>query len=573
MFPSFLKFLGNLVFTPISLIVTLGRLFVPRSDSLCHLPGHHGVMGNLRSLFDMLRFNTLDFLLQLKEKYGTDDRSPIAFRFLGRPAVFISDPEHIYQVFNDREHFSLSSPEFLLSSFRRELPDNLITVSEHEWLPMRIRTNYMLNGLPLKRIVKLMRETMEQRTLPEWREYARKGESFDLGKSVFVYSSIVACRFILGVSQDEIPDTIHDQLSRMFNHVRKRTLSPIVIPSWIPTSSNRSYVRDTTDIKNYILQYLDRAKTTHTLAGSIIRARTQRNYDVTDDQWDQMTTYIQRSIDSPTATPDEINRILRQKYEKIKQEGEDKLSQIHYVVTELRKAITNQYKLKESVEEDEVECELGSILCQGGTIDVPRAVNEIRGMLIGASETTILLMQWILIHISENLEIQDKIYESIKDEKSDVPTYDPTRHKYLYGVLREGLRLGPPAFVFIRYAVKDVYMNKGEFFIPKDTTVVGSQYITHRLKDVWENETKFDPDRWNKPAQRGSFFPFTGGPRMCPGQNFAINEAFIAIATLFKHFKFRRDDNRKVGYNVGLTLRPDTSIRIVLEPRDSPPKT
>lgn len=173
MFPSFLKLLGNLVFTPISLIVTLVRLFVPRSDSLCHLPGHHGVMGNLRSLFDMLRFNTLDFLLQLKEKYGTDDRSPIAFRFLGRPAVFISDPEHIYQVFNDREHFSLSSPEFLLSSFRRELPDNLITVSEHEWLPMRIRTNYMLNGLPLKRIVKLMRETMEQRTLPEWREYAR----------------------------------------------------------------------------------------------------------------------------------------------------------------------------------------------------------------------------------------------------------------------------------------------------------------------------------------------------------------------------------------------------------------
>lgn len=57
------------------------------------------------------------------------------------------------------------------------------------------------------------------------------------------------------------------------------------------------------------------------------------------------------------------------------------------------------------------------------------------------------------------------------------------------------------------------------------------------------NPYKFDPERFSPEnggvkefIDRGVFLPFGNGPRICPGNRFAIAQAKLAIAALVKNF-------------------------------------
>ena len=68
---------------------------------------------------------------------------------------------------------------------------------------------------------------------------------------------------------------------------------------------------------------------------------------------------------------------------------------------------------------------------------------------------------------------------SIESCRAATPTYDDIpRLRYVEMVMAESMRLYPPAWAMGRYARNDFQL--GEFFLPAKTTVLISQFITHR---------------------------------------------------------------------------------------------
>lgn len=70
--------------------------------------------------------------------------------------------------------------------------------------------------------------------------------------------------------------------------------------------------------------------------------------------------------------------------------------------------------------------------------------------------------------------------------------------------------------------------------------VVFSQYITSRKECIYgEDADKFRPERWedgDAADNKWAYFPFSGGPRQCLGEDFALMEVYYTIIRLLKAF-------------------------------------
>jgi pentalenene oxygenase len=110
-------------------------------------------------------------------------------------------------------------------------------------------------------------------------------------------------------------------------------------------------------------------------------------------------------------------------------------------------------------------------------------------------------------------------------------------------VIRESLRLYPPAWVLPRTTTRDVDLagRRG----PAGSTIVFSPYVLHRHADFHPEPDRFRPDRHDtdhgapNPWSRTSFVPFGSGPNKCIGDTFALTETTLALASVAAHWRLR----------------------------------
>lgn len=50
------------------------------------------------------------------------------------------------------------------------------------------------------------------------------------------------------------------------------------------------------------------------------------------------------------------------------------------------------------------------------------------------------------------------------------------------------------------------------------------------------------------------FIPFSGGPRKCVGDQFALLEAIVALAVLLQHVNFELIPDQNIGMTTGATI-------------------
>ncbi|MFY9719080.1 MAG: cytochrome P450 [Candidatus Cybelea sp.] len=172
--------------------------------------------------------------------------------------------------------------------------------------------------------------------------------------------------------------------------------------------------------------------------------------------------------------------------------------------------------------------------------------DEIMTLFIAGHETTANALTWTLLLLSQHDAVDRRVATAARDGD----------RAYLGRVVKEVLRLYPPAWIIGRETTSDVTLVDGTP-IASGTTVFVAPLILHRRPDYFANPERFDPDRWlgDEPAPF-SYIPFGAGARRCIGEEFALQETAIVLETLARRYRFALEPGTRVEAAALVTLRP-----------------
>ena len=155
-------------------------------------------------------------------------------------------------------------------------------------------------------------------------------------------------------------------------------------------------------------------------------------------------------------------------------------------------------------------------------------------------ETTARTMSATWYALASNPAAAARLHEELDAVLGDrnPQVEDLHRLPYTLQVIKEVLRLYPPAPVYVRDALEADTMDG--YTIPAGSAVMLSPYFTHRHPDFWENPLQFDPERWTPEREEArhpyAYHPFAAGQRICIGNNFSLLESHILLALLARRF-------------------------------------
>ncbi|KAK4587610.1 hypothetical protein RGQ29_018856 [Quercus rubra] len=171
--------------------------------------------------------------------------------------------------------------------------------------------------------------------------------------------------------------------------------------------------------------------------------------------------------------------------------------------------------------------------------------DKILGLLIGGHDTASAAVTFVVKYLAELPEIYNEVLkEQMEIAKSKKPGEllnwnDIQKMKYSWNVACEVMRLTPPLQGAFREAINDFVF--AGFSIPKGWKLYWSANSTHRNPEYFPEPEKFDPSRFegNGPLPY-SYVPFGGGPRMCPGKEYARLEILVFMHNVVKRFKWEK---------------------------------
>jgi cytochrome P450 len=207
----------------------------------------------------------------------------------------------------------------------------------------------------------------------------------------------------------------------------------------------------------------------------------------------------------------------------------------------------------------------------GEAMDDRQLRDEVMTMFLAGHETTAnaLTWSWYLLsqHPASRERLEAELLGSLDGKSPGVE--DLPKLPFTAMVLKESMRLYPPAWLIARSAAKDDVI--GGARIEAGTFVFVCPYMTHRHPAFWEDPERFDPERFapGKDAERPRFayFPFGGGPRQCIGKDFALIEAELAIAAVAQRYRLELLPGHPVVAQPMITLRPKHGMQMRVHAR------
>src|SRR5579862_7737115 len=197
--------------------------------------------------------------------------------------------------------------------------------------------------------------------------------------------------------------------------------------------------------------------------------------------------------------------------------------------------------------------------------------DQVITIFLAGYETVANALSWTWYLLSQNPECESRFHAEIDRElRGKLPSFDDApRLRYVEMVLAESMRLYPPAWAMGRRARNDFQL--GEFLLPAKTTVLISQFVTHRDPRFFPDPLRFDPERFTPEAKarraKFTYFPFGAGVRQCIGESFAWMEGVLLLATVGQRWKLKLVAGHPVEPEPLITLRPKYGMRMHVEER------
>ncbi len=190
-------------------------------------------------------------------------------------------------------------------------------------------------------------------------------------------------------------------------------------------------------------------------------------------------------------------------------------------------------------------------------------VDFLFSLLLAGYETLSAALTYTLFLLSRNPEWEEQCFKEVQN--MDATSNKEVELPICRGAVMEALRLYPVATGTSRNLEKPLAFQDG-VSISKGCHIGVSFWLIHRSEKHFPNPLEFRPDRWVPKADEktfstttaaaaacfhapnsipagdmDAFFAFSGGARSCPGQNYALREATVALAWLLKDLKFTID--------------------------------
>ncbi|KAJ4848268.1 hypothetical protein Tsubulata_040018 [Turnera subulata] len=180
-------------------------------------------------------------------------------------------------------------------------------------------------------------------------------------------------------------------------------------------------------------------------------------------------------------------------------------------------------------------------------------LDNARLVMIAGHDTSSVLLTF-LIRLLAN---EPSIYAAVLKEQEAIAKSKPkgeflswediSKMKYTWRVAQETLRMVPPVFGGFRKTVKDIEYEG--YLIPKGWQIFWVTNMTHTDGRIFPEPTKFDPTRFENQSAipSYSFVPFGGGPRICPGYEFARLETLVTVHHLVTKFSWKLCSDNSFG--------------------------
>ena len=113
----------------------------------------------------------------------------------------------------------------------------------------------------------------------------------------------------------------------------------------------------------------------------------------------------------------------------------------------------------------------------------------------------------------------------------------------------------------------------GHYHLPTNALLLVFYHGVHHNPRVWENPEVFDPERFtfNRLMGQHSFgyVPFSGGPRKCVGDEFALFEGPLTIALLLQKYNLDLLPNQTFAASIGSTMQPRNGVKATFSLRSA----
>ncbi|EPS64627.1 hypothetical protein M569_10150 [Genlisea aurea] len=204
--------------------------------------------------------------------------------------------------------------------------------------------------------------------------------------------------------------------------------------------------------------------------------------------------------------------------------------------------------------------------------------DDLLSMLVAGHETTGSVLTWTCYLLSKDGSLLRKAQEEVdRVLQGKLPTYESVKNlRFLTNCIMESMRLYPHPPVLLRRArVADTL--PGNYKVEPGQDIMISVYNIHRSSQVWDRAEEFVPDRFdvagpvpNETNTDFKFIPFSGGPRKCVGDQFALLEATVGLAVVLQRLDFELVPDQIIGMTTGATIHTTNGLFMKVSPRRTP---
>ncbi|MBX3413974.1 MAG: cytochrome P450 [Pirellulales bacterium] len=192
-------------------------------------------------------------------------------------------------------------------------------------------------------------------------------------------------------------------------------------------------------------------------------------------------------------------------------------------------------------------------------------------LLFGAAQsTTAYTLTWTLALAALHPELLAEVLPEIDQIAGDRPLSLGALNSVplLDQFIKESMRILPASVYLQRVVMQPTEL--GPFQLPVGSTVVISQWVSHRQQRIFAEPERFWPDRWKtSQAVPYSYMPFGMGPRLCIGNVWATAILKTVLAMIWQRFAPELCSDQSVDLQVKATmLAPGHQVKMRLHARD-----